>query len=63
MSKLNSTYGLGRQAVEMTIETFNEEHREEIIDGAFQESDERIPRHAVLGVELQADGRGASLAA
>jgi len=30
MSKLNSTYGLGRQAVEMTIETFNEEHREEI---------------------------------
>ena len=30
MSKLSSNYGLGRQAVAMTIETFNEEHIENI---------------------------------
>ena len=32
MSKLNSKYGLGRQAVELTIETFDEKHKEEIRD-------------------------------
>lgn len=30
MSKLSSKYGLGSQSVEMTIETFNEEHKEKI---------------------------------
>lgn len=30
MSKLSSKYGLGRQAVELTIETFDEKHKEEI---------------------------------
>ena len=32
MSKMNSKYGIGKQLVELTIETFNEEHKNEIVN-------------------------------
>ena len=43
MSKLSSKHGLGSQAVELTIETFDEKHKEEIresiIKAGFEISD------------------------
>ena len=43
MSKLSSKHGLGTQAVELTIETFDEKHKEEIresiIKAGFEISD------------------------
>ena len=30
MSKMNSEHGLGKQAVEITVETFNEEHKQQV---------------------------------
>ena len=32
MSKMNSKYGIGKQLVELTIETFNIEHKNEIVN-------------------------------
>ena len=32
MSKMNSKYGIGKQLVELTIETFDQEHKTQIVN-------------------------------